>query len=46
MNEYPVNVAADKLVKKVIHNMQWNKNKKVINVNDQTDNNNPTTQQK
>ena len=40
------NYATNILVKQIIKNMQWNKSKKVINASDQTNNDNPNTQQK
>lgn len=40
------NYATNILVKQIIRNMQWNKSKKVINASDQTNNDNPNTQQK
>lgn len=45
-SELPINLATDKLIKKVIQNMQWNKQKKVINATDQSNKDNPNTQQK
>lgn len=44
--QYTKNEALDLLVKTVIRNMQWNKFKKVINASDQTNNDNPKSQQK
>lgn len=41
-----INEATNKIVKRVIQNMQWNKKKKVINASDQTNNDNPGTKQK
>ena len=38
-----VNESIDILIKTIIHNMQWNKSKKVINASDQTNNDNPDT---
>ena len=43
---YSINEAIDILVKTTIRNMQWNTQKKVINASDQTNNDNPNTQQK
>lgn len=40
------NKASDYLVKLIIRNMQWNKTKKVIDASDQTNINNPISQQK
>lgn len=46
IGQYKSNKATDKLVKLIIHNMNWNKQKKVINASDQTNNDNPITKQK
>lgn len=46
IGEYDKNKSTNKLVKQVIRNMQWNKQKKVIDASDQTNNDNPNTQQK
>lgn len=45
-NELPINLATDKLIKKVIQNMQWSKQKKVINATDQSNKDNPNNQHK
>lgn len=45
-SEYTMNHATDRLIKKVIHNMQWNKKKKVISDTDQSNKDNPNAQQK
>lgn len=46
IGQFDQNHATNILVKQIIRNMQWNKSKKVINVSDQTNNDNPNTQQK
>lgn len=46
IGQFDQNHATNILVKQIIRNMQWNKSKKVINASDQTNNDNPNTQQK
>ena len=46
IGQFDQNDATNILVKQIIKNMQWNKSKKVINASDQTNNDNPNTQQK
>lgn len=46
IGQFDQNDATNILVKRIIRNMQWNKKKKVINASDQTNNDNPNSQQK
>ena len=46
VGQFNKNTATDKLVKQVIRNMQWNKQKKVINASAQTNSDNPNNKQK